>query len=393
MMSPHHGHLLAPSCPTVDCTLIFVTKRSRRHTHTHVVILSFVGCGPHLRQCCAIDADATPPGDVVDLATSLDALGRVGWVDARHETALLKFQGMTVDDIVPYRVFPYGYEKESPSDYTTVDEAREAALATIPEELVTVLATDADVEPFLVAATRSGRIPAAIFTAKEGIPVLVTKVAMWFGDHFMFCVYSNPSENARERFGLKRLPQLHLLIPQGKEDGQLAFGSAPYERKQFGGMKFANVVRFLATARAELTKAGIFTQHSEAADEENEQRRRTAQEKLSRFEPNEIFQVTPDTSEYCPTTFIGLCVIAMLDGTPEAGDVRAGQLDILSSVQYLPANKGRPLLFMWLDGYCHAEVAQTFDVSADLLPSVVVISPKRKQFARWGSCHAWVGLL
>jgi hypothetical protein len=79
--------------------------------------------------------------------------------------------------------------------------------------------------------------------------------------------------------------------------------------------------------------------------------------------PNEIFEVSAG-SDYCEAGYLGLCVLAVLDGSP-LNTEHASQLALLEKVQYTPANKGRPLKFMWVDGLCHPTFGQPFDASPD----------------------------
>lgn len=74
-------------------------------------------------------------------------------------------------------------------------------------------------------------------------------------------------------------------------------------------------------------------------------------------------------------------MVLLTDGSPLNSEARQKQITMLEKIQHLPSNKGRVLHFMWVDSVCHPEYGQTFDISPDMLPVIVAITPKKLRFA------------
>lgn len=118
-------------------------------------------------------------------------------------------------------------------------------------------------------------------------------------------------------------------------------------------------MRFLAIGRMELEKQGFFKDRDAAA--------KAAQADMpptggSAQPPPPIFEVTPETADGACEGKLGLCIVALLDGSPHAAEQRAETLAMLEKVQYSTGLKGRPLHFMWVDVVCHPSYAQAFDI-------------------------------
>ena len=130
--------------------------------------------------------------------------------------------------------------------------------------------------------------------------------------------------------------------------------------------------RFLANAFQELVESGTwapekFSPKAKQAKEERsksgEKPSKSRQQEFSK--PNKIFEISADTADFCENSYLGLCVIAFLDGSPEGSADRAKYLQVLEKAQYAPSNKGRPLKFMWIDAPCHPTFGNALETSVD----------------------------
>ena len=126
----------------------------------------------------------------------------------------------------------------------------------------------------------------------------------------------------------------------------------------------------MGNAHDELVSNGVW-KPEEYSSNKKEQKERESETRTkvppppqhSDAKPNQIFEVSADRA-YCEAGYLGLCVLAFLDGSPMNTDLST-QLALLEKVQYAPLNKGRLLQFMWADGLCRSSFGQQFDVSPD----------------------------
>lgn len=329
------------------------------------------------------------PSTAEILAGELDAIARVGVVNkANKKDTILADMGLTAETAPAFRAYSYGDDKTDFKEYGTAEGAKQHVLASIPEDLVRVIASQADFESYLVDSAMEEKVPVVLFTDKEGIPDLMKKLALWMGDNFSFGVFAGAPEEARKQLGVESMPQMILMVPQlNKENrGQLAFGSVPYDRKNFGGLKFKNALRFLATAYNELDKAGViseaFASLSGKRDSKSSKGKKEREPEPVQFEQKELFEITAETPDYCSESKLGLCIVGFYDGSPLNAN-KEEQLKVLRDVQAAPSSKGRALHFMWVDITCHSAFGQAFDVAPDNAPIVVAISGKKKAFAKY----------
>jgi hypothetical protein len=124
-----------------------------------------------------------------------------------------------------------------------------------------------------------------------------------------------------------------------KGDGaQYQFQPVPYNRKQFGGLKFKNVVRFLATVQQELTGQGYFEKFEQfnvpGKKEKSQEKKSKKPDTGSMVKSIPLFEHTTETGDACGADKLGLCVIGLMDGSPPNDELRAQSLAILEEVRY-----------------------------------------------------------
>ena len=84
------------------------------------------------------------------------------------------------------------------------------------------------------------------------VPALATKLSLWFPDSYLLCYVGNPTSALMKQMHVERLPSMMIMVPTVSEEGQVNFRGVPYDRSKFGGIKFANLLRYLATVEMEL---------------------------------------------------------------------------------------------------------------------------------------------
>jgi len=327
-----------------------------------------------------------------ETAEALDGFGRVGYIDMDKEEDLMGALDLTWETAPNFRGKPIGKGKAF-QDYETLAEAAASITENIPDGLAEVFPDERAFHPFLSKTLQEGALSVILLSDKSNVPKLFQKLALWLGDMFKYAVFANPNEEVLKQFQVTKIPQIMVMLPQpveGKEtsDGegaQYQFQPIPYNRKQFGGLKFKNVVRFLAQVQQELTSQGYFEKMSmfNVPGAKEKEAKEQAVPKSSMVKQVPLYENTADTPEACASGKLGLCVIGLLDGSPPNNDDREQQLAILTEVQKLPSNKGRPLHFMWVDLSCHPKFGEYFGLSLENVPTLVAVSPKKALYANY----------
>jgi len=327
--------------------------------------------------------ESAESADLGELADKIEGMSRIGFIDTAKETTLLDYLDLKADSAPKFRAKPIGEEAKF-SDFETTEEAVNSIIEHIPDGLVQVLPDESAFQPFLQQTLQTGSLPVMLLSDKADVPKLFVKLSMWMGEpRFKYAVFPNPADTVMKQFGAKKLPYLVLMVPQpedekeGGQKGQFRFAPVPYPRKQFGGLKFKNVIRFLATVQNELEQSGFFKKQ-EAFDipgkKSAEKKEKKSGGAVIKTQP--LFEYTAETADACSDSKLGLCVIALLDGSPLNED-KAAQLKILEEVQKRPSNKGRALHFMWVDLTCHPKFGEFFGKSLENVPTVIAVSPKK----------------
>jgi len=327
--------------------------------------------------------DAPEVADLGEVVDKIEGLSRIAFIDTAKEATLLDYLDLKADSAPKFRAKGIGVDAKF-LDFETAEEAASHITENIPEGLVEVLPDPSAFQPFLQQTLQTQSLPVMLLSNKADVPKLFVKLSMWMGEpRFKYAVFPNPNEEVMKQFGAKKLPYLLLMVPQpedekGGQKGQFRFAPVPYPRKQFGGLKFKNVIRFLATVQNELEQSGFFKKQEEfdipgkkSADKKEKKAPAGA---VIKTQP--LFEYTAETADACSDSKLGLCVIALLDGSPLNPDKEA-QLKILEDVQKRPANKGRALHFMWVDLTCHPKFGEFFGKSLENVPTVIAVSPKK----------------
>lgn len=321
-----------------------------------------------------------------DLAKKLEGYGRVGFIDIEKEKKLVELLDAKKLGSF-YRLYPFG-DKEldySGIDFTTVDEAEAALHEANPDLAVPLVGGEAEkLSEFMSRALGAQQLPLILFVESveaeaSSIPPLAQKIALWWDTSFLIGVIANPPAEVKEQFQVEQLPHIALMVPQYDKDKKVKnMGLISYDRKQAGGIKFKNVMRYLISVKQQLKE------HFPAKDAKKKQKTKKdkAQPLNEKVPVVPMFEVTPHTPTACDDNKLGMCIILFTDGATSALAQRQPQIALLEKIQNLPSNKGRPLHFMWVDAKCRPEFGQPFDVSPDMIPAVIAVSPKKLRFAK-----------
>jgi hypothetical protein len=304
------------------------------------------------------------PEEATDAAEKLAEFARVAYVDTEKQPEVLKNLGLTAETAPKWRVKPIGIESKF-ADHETADEAVSAVMDNIPENLAVLLADQSQIQSYVQQAYSVQTIPAIFFHTKNEVPKLIQKLSIWMGEDSSYAVMANPPDEIMKGFGIKKLPQMILYVPQPPKEGEekpegqeqgMQLMPVAYNRKQFGGYKFKNLARFMAQVQSEVKQMGVL-------NKPEKQKKQKPAQKPAGIVP--LFEYTAETKDACGEGKLGMCIVALFDGSPLNEAEKSKQLEILAEVQDSPSNKGRPLHFMWVDLSCHTSFGEFFGMSLD----------------------------
>lgn len=305
------------------------------------------------------------------LAKELEGQARVCVVNIKTSDELKK-EVAKIDKDAKFMAKPFGEDAEI-TVYETLEEAKKAAIESLPTDLVTEIKDFNEIQRFLMTTTQQSKLPMLLFSDKDGVPPLMTKLSYWLNDHLEIAVIPKPPPELKQQLGVKDLPSLVIMVPQEVEDGsgQVGFNGAQYNKDQFGALKFKNVLKFSSLVIQEMSQKGFFKAREEA--------KANKPAKAAKMVP--LYEYTSDTADACATGKLGLCILTFIDGSP-LNQEKEAQLQVIRDVQEAPSMKGRVLTFVWIDQTCHSSVAEYFNVDYGTLPAVVAVSPKKAAYAQ-----------
>jgi len=314
-----------------------------------------------------------------ELAKELEGLARVAVFDTENKAEFVASKKLGDDKFFAKK---YG-EEEKMEPYATIDEAKAAAVESLPTDTVAEMTDYVKIQQWLMTVTAQNKLPAMLFIDKEdydGVPALMQKLSYWVDDSFQLAVVPNGSPELKQQLGITQTPFLMVMIPQETEnekdpDGpkSTGFQGAGYNKEQFGAMKFKNVMKFLGMVRSEMGQKGYFKQQDTSAPKK---------EKSKPVKTVPLFELTAETADACSAGKLGLCIITMIDGSP-LNEQKEEQLQVMRDVQNAPSMKGRILTFVWVDHSCHPSFGNYFASGSELfLPAVVAVSAKKSAFAQ-----------
>jgi len=321
------------------------------------------------------------PAVAESLAEAVFGQVKVGTASA--EEAFAKKLGVKADtpSIV---LLPYGDSKASLKKVTKFEtsdagqaDAKKAALEAIPSSAVAILSSqliDQWMQMQMQQAAESQSI-CILFSDKATVPPLFRSVSLEFEGQMGFGMVNSADSAMMQRFGIDKAPAILVLFPEASkepaQDGQMQLGGARFDPRQHGPFKYGYVANFLGQM-----VAGRLAQLGKTPKEDGGP---TPTKASAKKETGPVPELTPATWESECSAKGGLCAIAMIDGAPENSNKQAS-LDMLTKMRKKRA--GGPLAFSWLDATCQTAFAAAFNIYETDLPTMIVLSPGKKKWAR-----------
>ncbi|KDO26436.1 hypothetical protein SPRG_08239 [Saprolegnia parasitica CBS 223.65] len=192
-----------------------------------------------------------------------------------------------------------------------------------------------------------------LFTTKDEAPTVFQAVALAYAPRLQFGVVYKPSPEIKAQFGIGHVPSMvAFMTPRDPSVPKEQFSMAFYDKKQLGPPTFENIARFLDQLLASYGPAT--TADSDVAS---------------------IVHVHSSESLASVCSGATLCVVSAV------ADTIAPHEEMLLELARQSKAAGSPVVYVWLDGTCQANVAQQLGIESWHFPSVAVYSPLKHRVA------------
>uniref|UniRef100_K3W5J9 Thioredoxin domain-containing protein n=1 Tax=Globisporangium ultimum (strain ATCC 200006 / CBS 805.95 / DAOM BR144) TaxID=431595 RepID=K3W5J9_GLOUD len=288
------------------------------------------------------------------------------------------------------RVFPIKISKTGvitraetiPDAFTEIDAAKNAALASIPDQ-VQVIYSAGELNAFVSRSASAKLLPVLLFTSKLDTPTVFKSLSLSFpSQNVAFGVVPDADPEVKGQFSVpaSMSTALACLVTTAKDVGQpegaSPFGIIVYNKKTMGPYTYQNMMHFMMSVLSQYPHP-----KENAAAEETETDFAAFDTASS---PSSLPYVRKDNlAELCGDNKI--CAIGFFDGhvdsLADGESVLSKSVGVLSRVAALSQKSKEPFQFMWTSGKCQRSFAEAFGVGEFQMPTVVVFSPSKSRYA------------
>ncbi|TDH74231.1 hypothetical protein CCR75_001479 [Bremia lactucae] len=263
--------------------------------------------------------------------------------------------------------------------FATLDEAKEAAIAAIPD-VTTEVKSAAELNIFVTRAREQRCLPILFFTAKTSTPPMIKAMVLSVRtQRVMLAVVHDADENLKKQFMIKpsTSTSLIILVPTNEvsEDGRSApFGVVAYEKKKMGAYNYPNIMQFLLQVLAQYPHPQIDELDSEEID-------------FSLLEKSAQSLVPYMTKENMADLCSGnkICAIGFFEDHIETlRDSESRLTKWYTTLVHVAAQSKKnkePFHFMWVNGKCQMAFAEAFGIGIYQMPTLAVYSPSKHRYA------------
>ncbi|KAG7379438.1 hypothetical protein PHYPSEUDO_008582 [Phytophthora pseudosyringae] len=286
------------------------------------------------------------------------------------------------------RVFPLGLTEDKklkrgdilPQTFTTIDEAKESAIAAIPDLTVEIEST-AGLNGFISQARENHALPILLFTTKKHTsPMIKALVLSVPTQKVMVAVIHDADEDLKKQFLVKPSASTSLvcLVPtQANPDdpNSAPFGVVAYEKKTMGSYNYPNVLQFILQVLSQYP-------HPQAAEPESEDIDFSSLDEAS-AQSLVPYLTKKNMDDLCGGNKI--CAIGFfedhLDTLKDPESRLAKWWTTFAHVVAQSKQSREPFHFMWVNGKCQKAFAEAFGVGLFQMPTLAVYSPSKKRYA------------
>ncbi|CAH0482833.1 unnamed protein product [Peronospora belbahrii] len=286
------------------------------------------------------------------------------------------------------RIFPLGVtdantlKRESvlAKTFTSFDEAKMAAIETIPDLTVTI-ASSSDLNSFISHARNNHALPTLFFTTKNITPPSIKALLLSAPTHkVMLAVIRDADEDMKRQFLVKSSASTALvcLVPtQDSSENATSqeFGLVVYNKNTMGPYNVPNMMRFMLQVLAQYP-------HPQDVKSESDEVNFSSLDEVS-AQALVPYMTKQNIAAICGGNKI--CAIGFFEDhvdTLKDPDSRLTKWwTTLVHVAAQSKQNKEPFDFVWVNGKCQKDFAEAFGVGHFQMPTVAVYSPSKQRFA------------
>ncbi|KAG1703391.1 hypothetical protein DVH05_007339 [Phytophthora capsici] len=286
------------------------------------------------------------------------------------------------------RIFPLGLTDDRkltrgdilPQTFTTIDEAKDPAIATIPDLTIEIVST-ADLNGFISTAREDRALPILLFTtAKHTPPMMKALVLSVPSQKVKLAVVHDADEDLKKQFLVKPSASTSLvcLVPtqaNSEDPTAVPFGVVAYEKKKMGAYNYPNIMQFILQVLAQYPHPLTAEPESEDVD-------------LSSLDEKAAQSLVPYLTKTNMDELCGggkICAIGFfedhIDTLKDTESRLAKWWKTFAHVAVQSKNNREPFHFMWINGKCQKDFAEAFGVGLFQMPTLAVYSPSKQRYA------------
>eukprot|EP00941_MAST-03F_sp_MAST-3F-sp1_P003918 g3918.t1 len=278
-----------------------------------------------------------------------------------------------------------------PSTERSLKTALKNAFDSVPD--FTKLISHTMMQQVIGASYNTGKLAFVLFNKKPKAPSILKTIAIMFNEYVDIFVIpaAQMTPDERKQYSVPdKLPYFTaFVVGEAPVDGnvnaagetQVTMQLVPYNVAQFGGYTLNGIATFVNQ---------IIFQFSKRFQEQQEEAKMNSNlgdgnaEKASefgtlhsdQFSRGEFVEVNFSNFEDVCTR---LCVIGLLNGRSSETEKNKEAYEMLKEMS--GKDSFSPFQFMWVDTRCHQKFAEAMYIDSSSLPTVAVISPKKKRYA------------
>lgn len=286
------------------------------------------------------------------------------------------------------RVFPLGLSDDKklkrgdilPQTFTTINEAKETAIAAIPD-LTVAIASTADLNAFISHARENHALPVLLFTTKKITPPMMKALVLSVPTQkIMLAVIYDADEDLKKQFLVKSSASTSLvcLVPtqaNPEDPTSTPFGVVAYTKKTMGSYTYPNIMQFILQVLAQYPHLQDAKPEIDEVD-------------LSSLDEASAQSLVPYLTKKNVNDLCGgnkICAIGFfedhLDTLSDPESQLAKRWTTFAHVARQSKQNREPFHFMWVNGKCQKDFAEAFGVGLFQLPTLAVYSPSKQRYA------------
>ncbi|GMF21694.1 unnamed protein product [Phytophthora fragariaefolia] len=286
------------------------------------------------------------------------------------------------------RIFPLGLTGEKalkrddvlPDTFAAIDEAKEAAIASIPD-LTVRIESSAELNGF-IANTRGERaLPILLFTSKKTTPPMMKGLLFSVpSQKIKLAVIHDADEDVKKQFMVKSSASTSLicLVPtkvDAEEPASAPFGVVAFQKKTMGPYTYPNIMQFILQVLAQYPHPRDAKPEDAAID-------------LSSLDASSGSALVPYLTKQNMDNLCGsnkICAIGFFeDHVDTLTDPNSRLTKWWNTLVHVAAQSKQhrePFHFMWINGKCQKQFAEAFGIGLFQMPTVAVYSPSKQRYA------------